>query len=64
MTGKQLPRLGITGDGRVPHIDDGILDMGVPQPVLYKGDIRASIQEMYRDRVAPPAAGRVPETCG
>ena len=29
MAGKELPRLGITGDRRIPHIDDSVLDIGV-----------------------------------
>jgi hypothetical protein len=29
MTGKELPGLGITGDRRIAHIDDGVLDIGV-----------------------------------
>ena len=54
MTGKQLSCLGITGDRGVPHIDDGILDIGVAQPVLHKRDIRASVQQMHGNRVVLP----------
>jgi len=36
MAGKQLPCLGITGHYRVAHIDDGVLDIGVAQPVLHE----------------------------
>jgi hypothetical protein len=60
MTGKELPCLGIAGDCRVAHVHHCILDIGVPQPVLYKGDIRAGVQQMHRNRVAqrmkPPLA--------
>ena len=52
MTGKQLSCLGIAGDRRVPHIDDGILDIGVAQPVLHERDICASVQQMHGNRVA------------
>jgi hypothetical protein len=51
MTGKELPGLGIAGDRSVAHVYHGVLNIGVPQPVLHKGDIRASVQEMHRNRV-------------
>ena len=52
MTGKELPRVGIAGHGGIPHINDGVLDVGMPQPVLDEGDIRAGVQQMHRNRVA------------
>ena len=52
MTGKQLPCLGIAGDRGVAHIHHGVLDIGVPQPILHKGDIRAGVKQVYRNRVA------------
>ena len=55
MTGKELPRVGIAGHGGIPHIDDGVLDVGMPQPVLDEGDIRAGVQQMHRNRVAQRA---------
>ena len=51
MTGKELPCLGIAGDRSVAHVHHGVLDIGVPQPVLHKGDIRAGVQEVHRNRV-------------
>ena len=52
VAGKELPCLGIAGDRGVAHVHHCVLDIGVPQPVLYKGDIRAGVQEMHRNRVA------------
>ena len=52
MTGKQLPCLGIAGDRGVAHIHHGVLDISVPQPILHKGDIRAGVEQVYRNRVA------------
>src|SRR5215471_6171905 len=52
MTGKELPCLGIARDGSVSHVHHGVLDIGMPQPVLHKGDICAGVQEMHRNRVA------------
>ena len=52
MTGKQLPRLRIPSDGSVAHVHHGVLDIGMPQAILHEGDIRASVQEMHRNRVA------------
>ena len=51
MTGKQLPCLGITGDRSVTHVHHGVLDVGMPKPVLHEGDIGPGVQEMHRDRV-------------
>jgi hypothetical protein len=53
MTGNDLPHLRITGYGRVPHIDGGVLDISAPQAVLHDRDIHASVQQMDRDRMAP-----------
>src|SRR5215831_18308294 len=52
MTGKQLPCLGIAGDGGVAHVHHRVLDISVSQPVLHKSDIRASVQQVHRNRVA------------
>ena len=52
MTGKELPCLGIAGDRSVAHVHHGVLDIGVPQPVLHKGDIRAGVQQMHGNGVA------------
>ena len=43
MAGTEPPCLGIAGDRRVAHVHHGVLDIGVPQPVLHKGDIRAGV---------------------
>jgi hypothetical protein len=52
MTGKQQPCLRIPGDRRVLHIDDGILNIGVAQPVLHERHIGARVEQMHRNRVA------------
>ena len=52
MTGKQLPRVGITGHRGVPPIDEGILDIGVAQPVLHERHIGPRVEQMHGDRVA------------
>ena len=52
MTGKELPCLGIAGHRGVPHVDHGVLDVGVPQPVLHEGHIGSGVQQMHRNRVA------------
>ena len=52
MAGKELPCLGIAGDRGVAHVHHCVLDIGVPQPVLHKGDIHAGVQEMHCNRVA------------
>ena len=52
MAGKQLPCLGITGHRRVAHLDDGILDIGVAQPVLHERHIGTRVKQMHGDRVA------------
>ena len=52
MTGKELPRLSVTGDGRVAHVHHRVLDIGVPQPVLHEGDICAGVQQMDGNCVA------------
>ena len=51
MTGKELPRLRIACDGGVAHINDGVLDIGVPQAILHEGNISPGVEEMYRDRM-------------
>src|SRR5215470_16748516 len=51
MTGKQLPCLGIAGDRGVAHVHHRVLDISVSQPVLHKSDIRASVQQVHRNRV-------------
>ena len=51
MTGKQLSRVGITCARGVPHTDDGVLDIGVPQAILHEGDIGPSVEQMDRDRM-------------
>src|SRR6266446_2015114 len=52
MAGKQLPCLGIAGDRGVAHVHHRVLDIGMPQPILHEGDIRASVQQMHGNRVA------------
>src|SRR5712691_4324031 len=52
MTGKQLSRLGIAGDRRIAHVHHRVLDIGVPQPVLYERHIGPRVEQMHRDRVA------------
>ena len=52
MTGKQLPCLGIAGDCGVAHVRHGVLDIGVPQPILHKGDIRTGVEQVDRNRVS------------
>jgi hypothetical protein len=51
MTGKQLSRLGIAGDRRVAHVHHRVLDVSVPQPILYECNIRTDVQEMHGNRV-------------
>jgi len=51
MTGKQLPRVGIARDRGVAHVHHRVLDIGVPQPVLHERDIRASVEQMHRNRM-------------
>jgi hypothetical protein len=51
MTGKQLPCLGIAGDRGRAHVHHRILDIGMPQPILYERDIRVGIQQMHRNSV-------------
>jgi hypothetical protein len=52
VTSKELARLGITGDRGVPHRDDGVLDIGVAQPVLHERHIRPRVEQMHGDRMA------------
>ena len=52
MAGAQLPCLGIACDRRVAHVHHRVLDISVPQPILHKRDIRASVQQMHHNRVA------------
>jgi hypothetical protein len=67
MTGKQLPRLGIPGDRRIPHIDDGVLDIGMAQPVLHERHVGPRVEQMHRNRVAqrmkPPLGLRNVQPC-
>ncbi len=51
-TGEQPPRLGVTGSGGVAHVDHGVLDVGVPQPVADEDDVGAGVEEIDCDRVA------------
>jgi len=36
----------------VAHIDDGVLDIRMTQPVLYECHIGPRVQQMHRNRVA------------
>jgi hypothetical protein len=51
-TGKQLPRLGIAGDRGVAHIHYGVLNIGVPSPVLHECHIGAGVESVHHNRMA------------
>jgi hypothetical protein len=51
MTGEKFAHSGISGAGREPRVNGGVLDMGMPQPVFVKWQIRAGVSEVHGNRV-------------